>query len=193
MGRRPNTLADFWGKVAVSDDPDACWLWKLSTFPDGYGQFKCNGVNRRAHKVAYEIANGITLPVHRVSTKDTLSVLHTCDVPRCCNPAHLWLGTPIDNLRDASAKGRIPRGENSHATRHPERMARGSRNGKYTKPEQTPRGSCHGNSKLVEADIPIIRARRASGEGPGPIARDYGVAPLAIWMIVTGRSWKHVR
>ena len=33
--------------------------------------------------------------------------MHACDVKRCCNPAHLRLGTAADNARDAYAKGRI--------------------------------------------------------------------------------------
>ena len=32
--------------------------------------------------------------------------MHTCDVTRCCNPAHLRLGTQSENIRDAYAKGR---------------------------------------------------------------------------------------
>jgi len=37
---------------------------------------------------------------------DDLFVCHTCDNPSCCNPSHLFLGTPKDNNDDKMAKGR---------------------------------------------------------------------------------------
>jgi HNH endonuclease len=51
-------------------------------------------------------------PVHRVvwialhGDPGKLKVLHTCDNPPCCNPRHLFLGTPKDNTDDMISKGR---------------------------------------------------------------------------------------
>jgi DNA invertase Pin-like site-specific DNA recombinase len=41
---------------------------------------------------------------------------HKCDNPMCVNPSHLFVGTQVDNMRDAVAKGR-PVGRPSK--RHP--------------------------------------------------------------------------
>ena len=52
--------------------------------------------------------DGRLAPVHRVVTNswsvpspEGLHVLHRCDNPPCCNPAHLFVGTRFDNMQDA--------------------------------------------------------------------------------------------
>ncbi len=38
---------------------------------------------------------------------DGFWVLHHCDNRRCIRPAHLYLGTNADNMRDCAARGRL--------------------------------------------------------------------------------------
>lgn len=42
---------------------------------------------------------------------DSLKVCHTCDIPRCIEDSHHWLGTQKQNVQDASRKGRMKRSE----------------------------------------------------------------------------------
>lgn len=84
-----------------------CWPWTMGCDKDGYGEIATGGSSkhRRAHVVAWEQANGRSVPPGHC-------VLHTCDNPPCCNPGHLFLGTNLDNIWDKVAKNRQARGEN---------------------------------------------------------------------------------
>ena len=53
-----------------------------------------------------ELAHRVSFAIHRHDPGDQC-VLHKCDNPVCVNPAHLKLGSQIDNILDASAKGRL--------------------------------------------------------------------------------------
>lgn len=76
-----------------------CLEWTgATTRPGWHGRISINGRLVMAHRVAYELWVG-PIPVG-------LSVLHSCDNPPCCNPAHLFLGSQRENMRDASAKRR---------------------------------------------------------------------------------------
>jgi hypothetical protein len=86
----------FWSKVDRSGD---CWLWTASANGAGYGQFVYRGRLLGAHVVAYELTNG---PV-----PSGLEILHRCDNPLCVRPDHLAVGTHLENVQDASAKGRL--------------------------------------------------------------------------------------
>lgn len=104
----------FWEKVAIGA-PDQCWLWTAGTVSDGagmfYGAVRHEGKPRRAHVVSYILEHG--------EVPDGMCVCHTCDVPLCVNPAHLWLGTRGQNNADMVAKGRhVPRSFD-HGTANP--------------------------------------------------------------------------
>lgn len=89
-------------EAKVQRDPAGCWLWQSAMGTNGYPQFWLAGRSRWAHQVAYELFVG-PIPVG-------MCVCHRCDVPRCVNPAHLFLGTQADNTADKMQKGRQARG-----------------------------------------------------------------------------------
>lgn len=85
---------------------DDCWLWtgNVAVPPSGpYGLLHIAvrpTIYRKvlAHRLSYGLAKGL-FPSH-------LWVLHHCDNPRCVNPAHLFLGTHDDNMKDMATKHR---------------------------------------------------------------------------------------
>ena len=86
--------------------------------------------------------------------------LHRCDVRCCVNPDHIFVGTKTDNSKDKVAKGRQGKGER------------------------------YRNSKLRDADIPVILA---DTRPQTVIAAEYGVSRQLIGLVKRGRNWKHVR
>ena len=109
----PAFRSPFWEPVAdrlarySEPQPNGCVLWTgTKQTPSrvgkgGYGRIAMPGEGRQrfAHRVAYEVAHGVTLERSDV-------VRHTCDTPLCVNPEHLILGTQADNIRDAIKRGR---------------------------------------------------------------------------------------
>lgn len=87
-----------------------CWEWKgAKVGGTEYGSFNVAGKRLRSNRAAWLLLRG---PI-----PDGLHVLHRCDNPPCCNPDHLFLGTQLDNIRDAIAKGRMAGQKKTHCMR----------------------------------------------------------------------------
>lgn len=89
----------------VRNKKTSCWLWQKSRFPNGYGQVQFRHRPYGIHVLAYAAFKGDVPEFNRFDL-NSLCVLHSCDVPHCCNPDHLWLGTRTENIRDRDQKGR---------------------------------------------------------------------------------------
>src|SRR5262249_36309855 len=152
-----------WYKIDIGE-PAECWLWTASLDRGGYGQINDGlGHIRKAHRLVLEITIGREL-------RGGEWALHTCDVRACCNPRHLYVGTPLDNTRDMHERGRYQ--------------------------HQTARGATNANAKLSDEQVREIKAALATGGARGyraRLARRYGVNGSIITRIADGRMWKHVR
>lgn len=135
---------------------EPCWLWTALTNSDGYGRMRVGGRPLLAHRISWKIHNG-PIPAG-------MCILHRCDTPACVNPAHLFLGTQLDNIRDRDAKKR-------HVS--------------------TP-GEQHGRAKLTEAQVLAIRAEYATGAKQASLAERFCMSVPTISKIVRRETWVHV-
>lgn len=154
----------FWPRVDKTGGTEACWPWTGGR-GGKYGSFALtHHTSVGAHCMAWALANG---PI-----PNGMMVLHSCDNPPCCNPAHLFIGTHSDNMKDAAAKGRLAlqqRGRIQRAT-----------------------GTRHHNSRLTEDNVREIRRRAADGETQREIARRFSITQPAVGYIVRREQWRHV-
>lgn len=152
----------FWEKVEMTSIND-CWMWKASKNKKGYGNFYVSIGNSKdkhilAHRMAYILWN------HLNEIPDGLQVLHRCDNPSCCNPAHLFLGTNQDNMNDMMQKGR-----------------RGDKSGEH-----------NSQAKLTSEDVFLMRNMRKMGMTYEKIAIEFGLHLSTVADICNGKSWKHL-
>ena len=92
-GIAPRFVDDFWQQVTKTHSY-GCWTWEGKRDRKGYGRWK----KHLAHRESWRRANG--------SIPDGMWILHHCDNPPCVNPAHLYPGTVIENVRDMVTRGR---------------------------------------------------------------------------------------
>jgi hypothetical protein len=93
---KDDPMERFRRSVDMSSGPDGCHVWTGKGDKDGYGKF---GFNNRAHRWILGQLRGKPL-------ESSEWALHHCDNPPCVNPAHLYVGTALENARDKLSRGR---------------------------------------------------------------------------------------
>lgn len=150
----PRQIERFWSNVDQSGGFFACWPWTGYRNTNGYGKLSFYNQVYLAHRVAY---------VLMTQDDTTLPLLHSCDNPPCCNPAHLHYGTQAENIAE---------------------MAERRRNR---------RGISHSSAKLTDDDVREIRRLHIDDAlGWRRLAGRFGVSGSVINAILAGESWSHV-
>ena len=147
-------VTEFWRLVDQRGDAD-CWHWTGYINDDGYGEFYWLGKMHGAHELAVTFTTGEV-------RSPGLDTCHSCDIPPCCNPAHVRFGSRASNVAEMVARDRVRAGE-----RHPA-------------------------SRLTEAQVVEMRIRRANGAMQKRLAADYGISEAYVSEIVLGRRWQRV-
>lgn len=141
----------------------SCWLWTGSVTRSGYGYLGIGGrfaKSQGVHRISWTIRNG-TIP-------DGKWILHKCDIKKCVNPKHLYVGTHKDNVLDAVKRKRYLSGE-----RNP-------------------------SSRLSSKNVEYIRKNYIKGTGrsdPGNrliLQRKFGISLTHIGRILRRERWGHL-
>ncbi len=77
---------------------DECWEVYSAQSRGGYARVRVRGRPQLAHRFIYGWIHG--------EVPRGMEVMHKCDNPTCCNPAHLRWGTHEENTADMFARGR---------------------------------------------------------------------------------------
>lgn len=154
------TIKDAIKIIARSKLADSgCLEWTSAKKGKGYGSWFFRGKTVAVHRLVYRLwVSEIT---------NNLFVLHKCDNRLCCNPNHLFLGTHMDNVRDAQSKNRLFKCK----------------------------GELNPFHKLTDKQVAKIRSRykfRDRKRNIYALARYYNVSPSTIHLIVRMRTWTHV-
>lgn len=147
----PKEISDRFDRYLQRND-SGCLIYIGGKVKGGYGWFNAPGeLPKQAHRFSF-------LREKKFILLD-LKVCHTCDIPACCEPLHLFQGTSQDNMDDMKSKGRSP----------------------VNKGEQNP------NAKLSDIDVETIRnIKKATDCSYVSLSEQFKVSPEMISYICRG-------
>ena len=156
---KQSTPEDFWKRL--KKERSGCWNWVGATNTSGYGNVMYQGRAASAHRLAAFLSGLTTSIAAPKNRKGTGFILHSCDNRRCCNPAHMRVGTYAENQIEAYARRR--------------RVA-------Y-------KGYAHTNAKQTKESIVLIKDMYTHGVSQEAIARLLEVSQTSISKIVLGVTY----
>jgi hypothetical protein len=159
--------------------PNGCLEFDGPRTDRGYGLIYYNGKHTTASRVVLELTAGRPLLGEE-------NACHSCDNPPCINPAHLFVGTQVDNMQDMLSKGRGGFGKSAeHTQKLSDSVKVALREGRLV----VRRGESCPTAKLTETDVREIRLSQSSQRA---LAAQFGVSQRNIGMIKRGKAWRHV-
>lgn len=146
---------EFFNSLIFTNPTNGCWEWQ-GNFKNGYGYFMSNKTEKAVHRIIYEQYNE--------KIPKGYMVCHSCDNTKCINPAHLFIGMQVDNMKDMLNKNRAnkAKGENHH------------------------------RAKITEEQVKIIKKKYNQGLNMKEIQKLLNISYRTIQHICSGTSWKHV-
>jgi hypothetical protein len=135
--------------VRMTED---CWLFEGYRPSRQHGRIEFKSQQIYMHRAVYALLFG---PI-----PEGMNVCHRCDVGNCIPPAHLFLGTQVDNIRDMEAKGRANRV--------------GWRG-----------GAAHPAAHLTDVEVELLRLEAAKpGTKQRDVATKFGVSQSTVWRLL---------
>ena len=148
-------------KVCRVPTEEGCLLWTGAKNSEGYGHMMdTDGRIRAAHILVWELH-------HSRGAPKGMYICHSCDVPSCVNPKHLFLGTSSDNARDRERKNR----------------------------RRPPAGILNGNAKLTNTKVRHMRRLRENNPSRwsyAALASKFCSSKTNVARVVKGTRWTHV-
>ena len=139
-----------------------CWNWNGCIQSNGYARITYKRKTMGAHRLSYMAFIGY-IP-------DGNDVCHKCDNRACVNPAHLFTGTRLDNMKDCASKGRQAKGD--------------------MLPDK--RGEKTHLAKLTEKEVLEIRQLKEDGIKMKNIAIRFNITKDNIRRIIRRDTWRHI-
>lgn len=156
---------------AAPEGSRECVLWPRKLDKRGRGRIWHAGKLMLAHRWVWERVRG-PIPPGKI-------LCHKCDNPTCVLPAHLYIGTHADNMRDMSRRKR------THYHQNPKKVTEmGRRAGKlntWARGEGNPKAKLTAQ-QAAEVKIDIRKTKE--------VAAVYGVHRTTIQRIRRGGAWK---